>query len=154
MKYHIHTIQREQGIEYLDGNIHDGLDWDVTEITSTYEEAVSFINEDNEKSPLVFAAIWEWDEDAVVHTFPNGTKDLGQYTDNYEIIIWADPKVYEDLVRFFIEQEINWHTKDDVLKTIYDFQLNDASLSKLILNNDALLETLVHYIKQAESEEE
>ncbi|MCP4124327.1 MAG: hypothetical protein GY751_21485 [Bacteroidetes bacterium] len=99
-EYHICTYLQEQIDEdgwegtYLDGTgIEKDIEWDVGEITQTYDEAVDYIKKENEENPLAYAAIWEWDKDALVHTFKDGTKDYGEYTDNYEIIIWTDPEV-------------------------------------------------------------
>ena len=76
---------------YLDGKRENGFDWDAHDGFPTYDEAVKAIEEINKETPLAVGHIWEWDKDAVVHTFPDGTKDLGQYTDNYTVVISTDP---------------------------------------------------------------
>ena len=68
---------------YLDGKRENGFDWDAHDRFPTHDEAVKAIKEIDKETPLAYAAIWEWDKDAVNHTWPDGTKDLGQYTDKY-----------------------------------------------------------------------
>ena len=94
--YDIYTYSQEDidkdGWEnfYLDGKRENGFDWDAHDVFSTYDEAVKAIEEINKETPLAYAAIWEYDNEAVLHTFPDGTKDLGQYTDNFTEIINTD----------------------------------------------------------------
>jgi hypothetical protein len=76
---------------YLDGKRENGFDWMLEDRFPTYDDAVKAIGEINKETPLALAHIWEWDKDLVVHTFPDGTKDLGQYTDNYKVIIDTHP---------------------------------------------------------------
>lgn len=78
---------------YVDGKRENGFDWFPHDGFPTYNEAIKAIEEENKETPLAYAAIWEWDEDAIVHTFPDGTKDLGQYTDNFTEVINTDTEV-------------------------------------------------------------
>ena len=151
-EYHISTYLQEEidgekngwANWYLDGTgIEKDLDWEVSETKKTYEEAVDYIKKENEETPFAYAAIWEWDFDAY-----GGD---GDYTKNYEIIIWTDPEVYEDLQNYFIEQEINWETADDIRQTIVDFELTKSyPNTNIILNDEGSMKAFIRALNKKE----
>jgi len=151
-EYHISTYLQEEidgekngwANWYLDGTgIEKDLDWEVCETKKTYEEAVDYIKKENEETPLAYAAIWEWDFDAY-----GGD---GDYTKNYEIIIWTDPEVYEDLQNYFIEQEIMWANADDIRQIIVDLELDKTyPNTNIILNDEGSMKAFIRALNKKE----
>ena len=151
-EYHISTYLQEEidgekngwANWYLDGTgIEKDLDWEVSETKKTYEEAVDYIKKENEETPFAYAAIWEWDFDAY-----GGD---GDYTKNYEIIIWTDPEVYEDLQNYFIEQEIKWANADDIRQIIVDLELDKTyPNTNIILNDEGSMKAFIRALNKKE----
>ena len=129
---------------YLEGTgIEKDLEWDYGETKKTYEEAVDYIKKENEETPFAYAAIWEWDFDA------HGGD--GDYTDNYDIIIWTDPEAYEELQNYFIEQEIQWANADDIRQVIVDLELDKTyPISKIILNDEDSMKAFIRGLNKKE----
>ena len=92
---------------YLEGTIESGYDWDVHEVTKTYDDAVDMILNWNKKDPIAFAAIWEYH-----YVGEEGERDEGHYTDNYTVIINSRPratinndKLFNDIILNYIRED-------------------------------------------------
>jgi hypothetical protein len=112
LEYHLYSIDQDQidkwGWEwfYLEGTIESGYDWDVHEITKTYDEAVDVIKNWNKKDPIAFAAIWKYRYEG-----DESDRGNGEYTDDYKVIIDSRPRatinnnnLFKDIILKYIRE--------------------------------------------------
>ena len=118
-EYHLYSIDQDAidqgGWEwfYLEGTIESGYDWDVHDVTKTYDEAVDKIRKWNKKNPIAFAAIWEWGcscPSAIDSTEHDECE--GNYTDNYTVIINSRPRATINNDKLFTDIILNYIRED------------------------------------------
>ena len=110
-EYHIFTYSQEDIDKWGWSNLiffkNDGytedFEWDVHEITKTYDDAVDVIMKGDKLDPIAYGAIWEYqyEED----------DDEGNYTANYTVIINSRPratinndKLFNDIILNYIRE--------------------------------------------------
>ena len=111
-EYHIFTYSQEDIDKwgwsnfYLDNGVEGDFDWDVHEITKTYDDAVDVIMKGNKLDPIAYGAIWEYQ-----YVGDEEDYDEGNYTNNYTVIINSRPratinndKLFNDIILNYIRE--------------------------------------------------
>ena len=117
-EYHIFTHSQEDidkwgwsnfylnNEENLNNGVEGDFDWDVHEITKTYDDAVDVIMKGNKLDPIAYGVIWEYQ-----YLGDEEDYDEGNYTDNYTVIINSRPratinndKLFNDIILNYIRE--------------------------------------------------